>query len=555
MRVKSLIKNGTDLLFQQQKTILSGAIIIASMMLVSALLGLVKVRLYAGILGVGPEFDTFVAAFKIPDLVFQLLIVGSLNSAFIPIFSDFIGRNEAKKAWQFASSILNLFFLALTTTSIFLFVFARPVSLLVAAGFPPAQQNLLIQLMRIMLLSPIFLGISSIIAGSLQSFQRFLVPFLSPIAYNLGGIFGVLFLYKILGLPGLAWGIVLGSLLHLLIQLPLLRHLGFKYSLVLGLKETITRKMVFLALPRTLGLAAEQIKTVILINLASLLAAGSISLFRFGESIQTLPISVFGIAIAQASLPTLARQAKNPSAFKHILASSLLQMLYLTIPVSVILIVLKIPVVRLVLGVGKFDWPATVNTSWILALFAISIFAQAGNALLIRAFYALQETKLPVVISMLTAILTIILSVILLPYLQIRALPLAISVGALLEFTSLLLLLEKRLFFIKEKLFVPAAKIFFAAAIMAVFIYVPVKTLDQVFIDTTRVVNLIILVWLVLSFGGTSYLFLTFILGCKEIRIFLRLLWKLRNWREALVSARKLPPTSQTPLLDEHIEG
>lgn len=543
----NFFKNGKNIFLNEQKTILSGAAVIAIMLLASAVLGLVKMRLYAGVLGVGSEFDTFVAAFKIPDFVFQLVVVGALNAAFIPIFSEFIGKKEASVAWRFASNILNLSLFIFVILSLLLFIFAKPLAVLVAAGFPPSQIAKLITLMRIMLLSPIFLGVSSFISGALQSFKRFLVPFLSPIFYNLGAIFGVLFLYKPFGLAGLAWGVSLGALLHLVIQLPLLRHLGFEYSLTFNFKDMLVKKMVKLALPRTIGLAVEQIKTLVLLNLASLLPSGSISLLRFGESIQTVPVSVVGVAIAQAALPSLAREADNKELFRKTLTSSFLQTLYLVLPISVILIVLKIPVVRLTLGIGKFDWPATVNTSWILALFAVSLFAQCANALFVRAFYALQDTKTPVIIGVFSVFISLLLAVLLLPFLQVRALPLAVSIGVFFEFLLLFLFLDKKVYFEKRKVFLAAAKIFFASVVTAICIYVPVKVLDQVFIDTTRVINLIILVWLVLSFGGTVYLFLTWFLGCQEIRIFVALLLKLKNWREALVSARKISPVSQSP--------
>ncbi len=549
--VKNFIKNGKNIFLNEQKTILSGAAVISLMLLVSAVLGLIKMRLYAGVLGVGAEFDTFVAAFKIPDFVFQLVVVGSLNAAFIPIFSEFIGKKEASAAWRFASNILNLSFLIFSILSSLFFVFAPFLSTLVAAGFPPAQSAQLVTLMRIMLISPILLGFSSFISGCLQSFKRFLVPFLSPIFYNLGAIFGVLFLYKPLGLPGLAWGVVLGAFFHLLIQIPLLRYLGFQYSLTFSFKDELVAKMAKLALPRTIGLAAEQIKSVVLTNFASLLPAGNISLLRFGESIQTVPLSVIGVAIAQAALPSLAREAHDKKLFRQTLSTSFLQMLYLVLPISVILIVLKIPVVRLILGIGKFDWAATVNTSWVLALFALSLFAQSANALFVRAFYALQDTKTPVAISVFSVIVSLMIALALLPFLQIRALPLGVSIGAFLEFILLFCFLDKKISFDKKEIITAAVKICFAAAALAICVYVPVKVLDQVFIDTTRVVNLIILVWLVLSFGGTVYLFLTWFLGCKEIRLFVILLLKLKNWREAVLTARKITPTPQLSFLDE----
>lgn len=551
--VKNLLKNGADLLFQQQKTILSGAAVIAIMILASTVLGLIKMRLYAGILGVGADFDTFVAAFKIPDVIFQLVIAGSLNAAFIPIFAEYIGKEEASSAWRFASSVLNLSLLLFASLSAIAFIFARPLSLLVAAGFTPNQTETLIFLTRIMLLSPILLGVSSFISGSIQSFQRFFVPFLSPIFYNLGAIFGILILYKPLGLPGLAWGVVLGSLLHLLIQLPLLFRLGFRYHLRFNFRDKLLGQMVRLSIPRTLGLAAEQIKAIVTINLASLLASGSISILRFAESIQSVPVSIFGLAIAQASLPAFSQEVgrKNQGRFNEVFLNSFHQILYLVVPASIVLIVLKIPVVRLVLGIGKFDWEATVLTSWALALFALSLFAQATNPLIIRAFYALKDTKTPLMASAASVIVGLIAAVGLMLIWQVKGLILGVTLGSMLEFVLLLLFLNQRLKLKVEELILPILKIFFAGLVMAVTIYVPVKVLDQVFLDTTRVVNLIILVWLVLTLGGSTYLGLTWFLGCKEIRVFFKVMLRLRSFKDAITSVKEITPPSQAQLSEE----
>lgn len=557
--VKSFFKNGQNLLFQEQKTILSAAAVISFMVLTSSFLGLVKMRLYAGILGVGPQFDVFVAAFRIPDLIFQLVIVGSLNAAFIPLFSGLIAKESAQKAWGFASNILNLTLIFFGVVSAVVFIFAKPLSFLVAAGFDPKQTKTLIELTRIFLLSPILLGVSSLISGSLQSFKRFFFPFLSPIAYNLGAIFGALFLYQPLGLSGLAWGVVLGSFLHLIIQLPLLFHLGFRYQLKISWRQDLVKKMFGLSAFRTIGLGAEQIKSLILINIASFLGSGAISVLRFGESIATVPISVIGAAIAQAALPTLSQEALTDlKKFKETFLSTFFEILYLSLPLSIILIILKIPIVRLILGVGNFSWNATISTAWVLALFSLGIFAQCLIHLVIRAFYALQDTRNPLIISLISIVLSLILAVFLSSFLErlavsfgwpsglfygVRGLVLGITLGTLIELGLLFFKLHQKLHFTKAEVLSPGLPIVFASIIMALTIYFPVKILDQVFLDTTRTVNLVILVWLVLTLGGSTYLLLTWLLGCKEIRIFFKVLVRLKNIRENLLSFKKLPLT------------
>lgn len=541
--MKRILQNGTNLLFQEQKTILSGAAVIGSMIFASNLLGLIKMRLYAGVLGVGTEFDIFVAAFKIPDFIFQLVVAGSLNAAFIPIFSELITQSDRKTAWRFVSNILNLSLLFFLSAAAIIWVLAKPLSWLVAVGFSSAQTERMVELMRIMLLSPILLGISSFAAGSIQSFRRFFIPFLSPILYNLGAIFGILFLYHPLGLSGLAWGVVLGALLHLLVVLPVLRHLGFQPMPVFEAKDPQVLRLLRLSFPRTVGLAAEQIKMVLLTSLASLLGSGAISVLRFGESIAVVPVAIFGVAIGQAALPTLSQLALTDLAkFKRTLLSSLFEILYLTVPVSVILIVLKIPMVRLILGIGRFDWEATVTTSWVVALLALSIAASAGSNLLIRAFYALQETRLPVLVGIVSVATTLFLAILLLFRFEIKGLAFATAAGGVVEMLLLCFFLTRRLKFTLAELLIPSLRIFLSALFMAATIYIPVHVLDRVFLDTRKVVNLLILVWLVLTLGGTTYLLSTWILGCPEIRLFIRILIRLRDFRESLISLRRVFP-------------
>lgn len=569
--IRNGVKNGKSLLFRKQKTILSGAFVIGFMLFISALLGLVKKRLYASIITPGLELDVFFAAFRLPDFVFQLLITGSLNAAFIPIFSLYISKEDKQKTWGFVSLILNLVLIIFITLSMVMFIFAGFFGRLVGPGFNPEQLELLVRLMRILLIAPILLGLSSFTAGVLQSFKRFLLPYFSPVVYNLGAILGIVFLYPAFGMEGAAWGVVIGAIAHFLIQLPALRHLGFKYSLTLKVKDVYLKQMLKLSLPRTIGAGIEQIKTLIFTNLASFLPVGSLSFFDLGQSITNLPISILGISIAQASLPQFASlHAKGDwPTLRKTFASSFNQILFLILPISVILVVLKIPVVRLIYGAGKFSWEDTVLTAWVVALFSISIFAQALNALMVRLFYALHETKLPVLMGLLGMCASLIVAIgslnnyipslkiggrILIPTNQIHGLVLGISMGSLVEFVFLFgFLTRKKLietrFFINTPL-----KIIFSCLVLGLVIYVPVQILDEVFIDTTRVINLVILVWLVVSFGLTTYLVLAWILGIEQLRIVFKVLLKLKNFRKNLKNLVKSPQIVSTTMLEDGTE-
>lgn len=550
--VASIFKNGKKLIYQEHTTILSGALVIGFLMLLSKVLGLVKVRLYAGVLGASATYDIFVAADRIPDLMYQLIIVGSLNAAFIPLFTEYITNKGSSKAWTFASSVMNWTVIAFSVVGAVMWLFAEQLSYFVAAGFTASQRVELVSLMRILLLAPVILGISSYVAGTLQSFRRFFIPFLSPLLYNLGAIFGLIVLYPFMGVEGLAWGVIVGAFLHLLIQVPLLLHLGFSYHPTLELGEELKR-LIYLSLPRTVGVGVEQIKGVVITNFASLLTAGSISILRFAESIYLVPLHIVGVAIAQASLPTMSEQAarKNHGHLKETFIASWHQILFLVVPMTVILIVLKIPVVRLVLGTGVFDWEATVLTAWVMALLSLGLVANASNTLILRAFFALCETKLPVLISVLGGVVGVLLAATFMGPWGVSGLAFGITIGTVLEFVLLLWLLDVRLHFDKRLLFMPAINIAISGIFMAVMVYVPVRYLDQVFLDTTRVVNLLILVWLVLTTGGVTYLVSTWMLGVDQITMFFKILWKLRDIREAVSTAKKVHDTQQPSLLED----
>lgn len=557
--LRQSVQNGSNLLFQKQKTILSGAFVIGVMLLASAILGLIRKRLYASIITPGPELDVFFAAFRLPDLIFQFLIAGTLNAAFIPIFSSYIAKHDRQKTWEFVSSILNIAGITFSIIAIVFFIFARPFSAIIGPGFTPEQTELLVRLMRILLVAPILLGISSFVAGTLQSFKRFFLPFFSPVIYNLGTIFGIIFLYPLFGIEGAAWGVVIGAVGHFIIQLPALFHIGFRYRPVIRFDDVYFVKMLKLSLPRTFGSGIEQIKSVVLINLASFLRPGSISFFDLGQSIANVPLSILGYSLAQASFPQFASlYAKNdiPN-LKKTFSSSFNQILFFIMPVSVFLVVLKIPVVRLIYGAGDFTWDDTVLTSWVVALFGIGIFAQALNGLMFRLLYAMHETKMPVVLALVSMAVSLVTAFVMLfgfGWKDVRGLALAVTVGALIEFIILIVALVRRGLIDPRSFLITPIKILLCSLLMVIIVYVPVQVLDEVFIDTKRVVNLVILVWLVSSLGITTYLFTSWILGVQELKVVFRILLKVKDFRENVEKFTRSSHMVTSDVLDESTE-
>lgn len=388
------------------------AILLGTFMLASQFLGLIRDRLLAGKLGAGLELDIYVAAFKIPDLIFA--VAASLVSVtiLIPFIDKKINQDKNGKRIHtkaFINSIFTSFFVSISILSIIIF-FAMPVlAPLVAPGFEPEAMKALVQNARVMLLSPILLGFSNIFGTITQAFKKFTVYALSPAFYNVGIIIGVIFLYPHFGLTGIAFGVILGALFHGLIQFPVL----IKERLIPRLTTKINWKeikdVVFVSVPRTLTLAFHQIIFIVFVSFASRISEGSISIFQFAYVLQSVPFAIIGISYSVAAFPTLVKYWNNGNIQKFV--SAILvptrQIIFWSIPVIVMFIVLRAQIVRVILGTGNFDWTDTRLTAAALALFVISIVSQGLIALIVRAYYASGNTIRPLVVNFTSAILSI----------------------------------------------------------------------------------------------------------------------------------------------------
>ncbi|HDQ22638.1 MAG TPA: murein biosynthesis integral membrane protein MurJ [Candidatus Uhrbacteria bacterium] len=402
------------LLNGESRTITSAAIIIGAASLASRFLGIIRDRILAGEFGAGDILDTYYAAFRIPDLVFNLLVLGALSAGFIPIFTHYL-QLDKQKAWRLANQIINILLISLFVICGILFVFAPWLMKLITPGFGPEKMKLAIDLTRIMFLSPILLGLSSVFGGILQSFKRFLVYSLAPILYNIGIIIGALVFVKFWGIYGLAWGVVLGAFLHLLIQIPTSIYLGFRYQWILDFKSQGLKKIFKIMVPRTLTLGITQVNFIVITIIASTLAAGSLAVFNLANNLQLFPVGIFGISFAIAAFPSLSALAlkENKKEFIHSFSNTTRQILFFIIPASALLLVLRAQIVRVILGTGNFTWENTILTMECLAMFSFSLFAQSLIPLLLRGFYAFQKAVTPFVIGVFTIAANIILSLIL----------------------------------------------------------------------------------------------------------------------------------------------
>jgi len=427
---------------------MSAAFVITMAGLASRLLGLFRDRLLASSFGAGDTLDVYYAAFRIPDLVYNLLIVGALSAAFIPVFTGLISQEKKDEAWKLASGILNLAILFMIGIGIFLAIIAPWLMKLITPGFPPEKMDMVVIFSRIMFLSPLLLGVSGVFGGILTSFKHFLIYSLAPIFYNLGIIIGIVFFVRWIGPAGLAWGVVLGAFLHMAVQYPAVKKTGFKHIWFLKdiFRDNHLRKVVRLMIPRTLGIAVNQINLLVITIFASTLAAGSLAIFNFAQNLQSVPLGLFGISFAIAVFPTLSTFAarKEMDNFVNAFSHTFRNILFFVIPMSVFLLVLRAQIVRVVLGAGKFDWEDTILTFQCLGIFVISLFAQSLIPLLARSFYALQNTKTPFYIGLVSEAFNIFFVLLFIDRFHVMGLAISFSAAAIVQMILLLFILRTK---------------------------------------------------------------------------------------------------------------
>ncbi len=539
-----MVKSFLNLLATRQNSILSGATVLMIAVFASRFLGLIRDRLLV------QNFDTseaaiFFAAFRLPDLLFQILIFGSLSVAFIPVFADILHKKGEEEAFKFASSILNLSLLVFGIVVILSIIFVAPLNSLFVPGFQGEQKILTDEITRIILVAQLILVVGTFFYGIAATYQRFIIPALAPIFYNLGIIGGILFLTPVFGIPGLGMGVVIGALLHVLVQVPLIKSLGFQYKLSLDIFNSGVKEVFKLMSIRNIGLVAEQVNETVGIALASILSYSSVTLLTFGTHLFAVPLGLFGATIAQAALPVLSKEyAKNEiESFKITLLTTMHQILFLTLPAAAILIVLRIPVVRLVFGADQFSWDDTVLTGRTVAFLAIGLAAQSIVLLLVRAFYAMKNTKIPVVVSLISVTVNILLSTlfVLSFRFEVWSLGLAYSISAIISAGLLIYFLNRRINgFNNTNLTIPILKMLVAASVSAFALYIPMKALDQLVFDTTRTINLIFLTGIASIVGLSIYLLLVWLLDVKELTTFINLVKKV-GWAKLKVPTEELP--------------
>ncbi|OGY33839.1 MAG: murein biosynthesis integral membrane protein MurJ [Candidatus Andersenbacteria bacterium RIFCSPHIGHO2_12_FULL_46_9] len=524
--------------------VIPAAIILGTASLLSRFVGLVRERVLTTTFGAGDVFDAFVAAFRVPDLIFNLIVLGALSAAFIPIFTEKLvqGKKGEKQAFDFATSVLNAIVIVVGLMSGVYFLLADKIVPVITPGFGGEKLALTIMLSKAMALQPVLLCISFVFSGMLNSYKRFVVYALAPILYNLGIIIGVFLFVPIMGIVGIAWGVVLGAAAHMLVQLPSIWQVGYRWKPIVGWSTDDFHKLWRMMLPRIVGLAAMQVNLVTVTVIGSSMLAGSIAVFHLANNVQYLPVGIFGISFAQAAFPTLAEQIarRQKAEFSRTLTRIFRYIMFLVVPTSLFFFLLRAQIIRVLFGDGAFDWEDTILTFDTFGWLVISIFAQATIPLLVRAFYVQQDTKTPVVISIISMVVNIGLALYLAPIMGVQGLALAFSASAIVNLMLLLGVLHWQLKGFDDKaVILSLVKIVLAAlggGMMVQVLKYPVAAV----VDMQRFWGVLMQLVVAGSGGVAVYLLLTWLLKSEEIIV-------LRKYLPQKPALKKIPAGTDTP--------
>ncbi len=558
------MKSIKQFLNSQQTSVLSAATLIMVMIIASRLLGLVRQRVLANFFGPN-DLSLFFAAFRLPDLIFEVLVYGTFASAFIPVFTKALKEKE-KNVWEIASSITNIGVIIFSILALIVIFFANHLYGILTPGFIPEHRDQVVALSKILFAAQGFFVISYVLTAVLESSRRFLMPAVAPLFYNLGIILGTVFFSPKLGLMGPVIGVVIGAFSHAAIQLPLAIKLGFRFSFKIKISQDV-KKIGRLSLPRVIEVIFLQVAKSVELLLASLISTAAYTYYTFGNSLQLLPVGLFGTSIAKAALPALSRLSDNNEEFRKTLFNALYQVSFVVLPAASILIVLRIPLVRLVFGTNLFDWGSTVQTGLVVSAFGVGIIFQVFNSILARAFYALHNTKTPAIISISCITLNIILNLILIKVfkLPVWGLAAAFSLTSFIQSLVLFILMIKKIYRnFSLKIFLPFIKSVLASFGSGTVMFFILKFFDRSVwvkrlsflgkIDLDRSIpfekfvlntqygfNLLILTLMTIAVGVITYILLSLLFKSGELKFFV-------GYVKRLFVSKKVSPLPTDPL-------
>ena len=537
MCMNKIFSTTKSFILSKQSSIFSSALILATMIIISRLFGFLRYRVLSSYFS-KDQLDLFLASFRIPDLIFEVLITGTLTTSFIPIFIKY--QKNRHELDENISSIINLISLFLV-----IFVFIAYLSLdwiipFITPGYSQEKIKIIIDYSKLLLIWQLpCLIAGNYLTGISQSNKRFFLPALAPIVYNLAIIIYTYFFVNSLNLNAPVIGANIGALLFLLIQLPILKRAGFSYKLML--KKTVGLiEFIRIIIPRTLTVIIAQIDATIDLSLTSLLGTGAYTVFYFAQRLQLLPVSVVGIAFGQASLPYLSElfQEKKVEEFKKIVVDSILNLFFFAIPTASYLIFARTPLVRLFFGGQKFDWDATVLTAVTLSWFAVSIPFHTIYYFLTRCFYAILDSRTPFYLSVVSIFINLTLSLLMILVFKqpVWSLAISFSTAMILNVILLFIIFHRRIGQLNLKFFgLESIKIFVSSLFSSLTGYYLLKLLDGLIFDTSRTINVFFLLLTVSLVYLLLYLFLSWIFDVKEIYLISKLVTKAKEYQKKIL--------------------
>ncbi|HEX3015478.1 MAG TPA: murein biosynthesis integral membrane protein MurJ [Desulfobacteria bacterium] len=456
------------------KSVAKAAGLIAAATLISRVLGFLREALISGFFGKSYVTDAYRAGFAVPDLFYNLLVVGALSSAFIPVMSGYIAQKKRQEAWYVASTVMSIMVVLLSFVTAIAWIFAPRIIALYIPGAPAQTKELATAITRILLFQPVLLSLSGFSMGMLNSLKIFGPSAIGSVIYVLCVIVLGTVLKPFIGIKGFALGVVVGSLGNFLIQIPALRRAGFHYQFSLNFRHPGVRRIAALAFPMILSFGLSQIPVVVYQNLASSLPSGSLSALMYAYSLQQLPIGIFAYSVGLAMFPTLteAIALNHWKQFRDSFSLALRSIMFITIPISVGMMILAEPLIHVVYQHGLFTPKDTLATIPPLVFFAFGIVEQAASVIIPRTFYALHDTWTPVVLSAITLAVNIILMNVLVRPLAQGGLALAISLSGIVNMLLLLYCLKRKIGFIDgRRILVSLLKILAGSTIMGLIVF------------------------------------------------------------------------------------
>ena len=505
-----------------QLSIAQASLLMIGTLVVSRILGWLRSSVIGAQFAGNPgELDAFWAAFRIPDTIFNLLVAGALAAAFIPVFTSYLAKEREQEAWRVASSVMNAMLIALVALSAVMWLAAPLLVPLMVPLFDQQQLELTTELTRIMLLSPIFMGLSSLFTGVLNSYRQFLSGATAPLVYNVVIILFAFFASPFVGIHALAYGVIVGAAMMWLVQVPELTFRRTRYVLAMDLRHPGVREIASLAGPRTLAIAVVQLIFFVDLNLASRMAEGSITALYYAFQLTMLPLGVFSIAISAAVFPVLSRYASlgQPARMREILEQAIRWIVFLTLPTIIVMIVLRRPIVHLLFQYGEFGDQMRELTALAFLFYSLGLVGHALVQILARAYYATKDARTPLVLTVVSVVVNIALSIALAPSLGINGLALANSIATLAEATLLLMVLAPRARLRMVGLGISSMRHLAASLTMgvAMFAFIRVTNLPlDLALDPPKLL-LLLQTFVAMAFGGIVYVLASSLLRVTEL--------------------------------------